>query len=83
MAGVTGKGLRVNFAQEVPSGTVNGANTSFSLAQTPYAQNAVFLFVDVVPLIAGTDFSISGTTITMVEAPASGQSLTAWYMRKS
>jgi hypothetical protein len=75
----TTKGLNVTYRQEIPSGTVNGSNVTFTLAHTPYSQNAVILFVDVVPQIAGTDFTISGVTITMTVAPATGQQLSAFY----
>lgn len=80
---VTGKGLSVTFEQEIPSGTVNGSNVTFTLSQTPYSAKNVHLFLDSRPLVFTTEWSISGVTITMVTAPAVGQQLYAYYMRAS
>lgn len=53
------------IAQEVPSGTANGANPTFTLANTPK-----WLFVvlngDVLKIGAGNDFTISSNTLTML-----------------
>ena len=83
MSRTTAKGLALNFEQEIPSGTVNGSNTAFTLSQTPYSAKAVILFVDAVPQVYTTNFTVSGTTITMVTAPAAGQTVYAWYLRKT
>lgn len=66
-----------DVARETPSGTVNGSNTSFTLANTP--PSGIDLFQDGIYLTPTTDYSVSGTTITMVTAPATGQSLYAVY----
>jgi len=68
---------------EVPSGTINGSNTSFTLAFTPQYSGAVQLFLDGLFLTNGTDYTVSGTTITMTTAPAVAQVLTASYWRKT
>lgn len=67
--------------QETPSGSVNDANTSFTLANTPPANSAVVLTLDGLLLTqgAGKDYTISGATITMATAPATGQILWAVY----
>lgn len=66
-------------AQETPSGTVDNSNVTFSLANTPTANVAVKLFQDGLILIQGTDYTISGATITMTVAPNFGQTLYANY----
>lgn len=60
-------GLR-EVVEETPSGTMNGVNTTFTLANTPSTgkqklyQNSTRLFV-------GLDYTISGAAITMTVAP--------------
>lgn len=72
-----------NFVHsETPSGTVNGSNTSFSLANTP-TSGTVRLFLNGQRLNAGAgnDYTISGGTITMGVPPVSGDVLLADYMK--
>lgn len=66
--------------QETPSGTVNGSNTSFSLANTPVS-GTVMLFQNGLLLVAGSgkDYTISSGTITFITAPVSGDVLLATY----
>lgn len=80
MARTTSKGLALTYYQEIPSGTVNGSNTSFTLAHTPFSQTELILFLDAIPQLAGTDFTLSGSTITMTVAPATNQQLWARYL---
>jgi hypothetical protein len=67
--------------QEVPSGTVNGSNTSFTLAHTPSASSTLVLSADgmIYTQGAGKDYTISGATITFSVAPTLGQVLWAVY----
>jgi len=67
--------------QETPSGTVNGTNTAFTLAFTPTAAASVLLSLDGLILRQGTDYTISGTSITMTAAPTVGQYLWAQYTK--
>lgn len=72
-----------NFVySEVPSGTINGSNTSFSLANTPIA-GTVRLYLNGLRQRAGAgnDYTISGATITMLTAPLSGEYLEADYRK--
>jgi len=55
---------------ETPSGTINGSNTSFTLANTPIT-GSVHLYKNGQLLSPTTDYTISGSTITMVIAPTS------------
>lgn len=71
--------VATQMQNETPSGTVNGSNTSFTLAHTPVTTASVDLTLDGIRLIYTTDYTISGATITMVTAPATGQTLQAVY----
>lgn len=65
---------------ELPTGTINGSNTSFTTAATPVAgtaevyQNGVRLYPG-----AGNDYTIAAGTITMLTAPVTGDRLTVDY----
>lgn len=83
MSRIDGRFMKKFFEQETPSGTVNGSNVTFTLAQTPQENAAVLLFLDDTLKRQTADYSISGVTITMVTAPANGQTLYAFYIRKS
>lgn len=65
---------------ETPSGTINGSNVTFTLANTPVS-GSVHLYLDGIRMDAGAgnDYTISGGTITMATAPVSGDKLRADY----
>ena len=66
--------------EEVPSGSINGSNAAFSLAFTPVG--AVSLYLNGQRLRAGgNDYTLSGTSITLVTAPLTGEYLVAEYYR--
>lgn len=67
--------------QEVPSGTVNGSTTAFTLANTPAQASTVIVYLDGLRQKPTTDYSISTNTITFVTAPASGQTVTVDYSK--
>lgn len=72
-----------NFVtNEVPSGTINGVNASFTLAATPTAGTEQ-LYLNGVRLFpgAGNDYTISGTAITMLNVPQTGDRLTSDYRK--
>src|SRR5215469_7342644 len=68
--------------RETVSGTINGSNTAFTLANSPVTgsemiyQNGLLLESG-----AGNDYTISGQNITMLTAPATGDRLKATYMK--
>jgi hypothetical protein len=68
------------IANETPTGTVNGSNATFTLANTPQwlqlLLNGVILEVG-----SGNDYTISGSTITMLLIPATGDKLRAYYAK--
>lgn len=63
---------------EIPSGTVNGSNVTFTLAHTPI-NSSLALYRDGVRLSAPGDYTISSATITFVTAPTVGSVLQADY----
>ncbi len=65
--------------QEVPAGLVNDVNVTFTLANTPLFAASVKLFIDGLLQRQGTDYTLSGTTITMAAAPETGQFIDAAY----
>lgn len=64
---------------EAPTGLVNGSNTSFSLSSTPVANASVIIVLDGLIQTNGTDYTVSGTTVTFTTAPASGSEIVAIY----
>lgn len=66
--------------RETPSGSINGANTSFGLANSPTAgSEEVFLNGILQEPGAGNDYTISGATITYLTAPVTGDRLRVSY----
>lgn len=77
---LAGKQAAFTWAQETPSGTVNNSNTAFTLAHTPVSNASVHLHLDGLILVQGTDYTISGSSITMTGViPNFGQTLYADY----
>lgn len=70
-----------NFVtRETPSGAVDGTNTTFTLANTPTAGSEMgFLNGLLQEPGAGNDYTISGATVTMLTAPATGDRLRFTY----
>lgn len=65
---------------ETPSGTINGSNTTFTLAHTPNPAASLSLYKNGQQIVAGgADFTLATATITMVTAPATGDVLVAYY----
>lgn len=72
-----------NFVtDETPSGTVNGSNASFTIANTPVS-GTVRVYLEGLRLVVGSgnDYTFSGTTITMTTAPLTGERLRADYQK--
>lgn len=68
--------------RETPTGTINGANTTFTLANTPIANTEqIFLNGLLLEPGAGNDYTISGATITMLQVPNTGDRLKACYYK--
>ena len=71
----------VSFYDEVPSGTVNGTNDTFTLTYAPSPTSSLKLFVDGVLMKQGTHYTLSSKTITFNSSyiPQTGQTLFASY----
>ncbi len=68
--------------RETPSGSVNGANTTFTLANTPIAGSEhAYLNGLLQDPGAGNDYTISGVTITYLTAPLTGDKLRVSYRK--
>ncbi len=65
---------------ETPSGLINGANTTYTLANTP-TTGTVALYLNGLRQRLTTDFTVATNTITMTTAPATGDSLVADYQK--
>jgi len=66
---------------EVPSGQINGQNTTFSLMQSPSPPSSLNLFRDGVHMEISTDYTVAGNTITFLPAsvPQPGDQLVVYY----
>lgn len=65
---------------EIPSGTVNGANDTFNLAHIPNPATSLQFFINGMLMSAGgEDYTLVGLTITTVTAPPTGSILKVWY----
>jgi len=66
--------------KEIPSGTVNGSNVTFTLSQTP-ADATELLFVNGIlqNVGGGNDYTIVGKIITFATAPFSGDIIICRY----
>jgi len=85
MARIDAEFLKKFFVQETPSGTIDGSNTTFTIAQTPLEDDAVLVMVNGLMKKRGAsdDYTLSGTTITFNEAPAVASSIMVYYIRKT
>jgi hypothetical protein len=72
-----------NFiTRETPSGSVNGANTTFTLANTPISgTESVFLNGLLQEAGAGNDYTISTNTITYLTAPIANDKIRVNYLK--
>ncbi len=68
--------------REVPSGLVNGSNTTYTLANTPVVgTEQVYLNGILLDVGAGNDYTISGATITMLVTPQTNDKLRVTYLK--
>lgn len=68
---------------EIPSGTLNGVNTVFTLANTPNPQTSLKLYLNGLrqQVGAGNDYTLSGATITFSVAPVATDVILADYRK--
>jgi hypothetical protein len=77
-----GGGLLPSFADaEVPGGAINGANTVFSLVNSPSPAGSLDLYLNGLLMDQGGDYTLSNNIITFITAstPQSGDTLLASY----
>jgi len=67
--------------EEVPAGTINGVNTTFTLANTPNPSTSLAVYRNGLLMAAGTDYTLSGQSIQFLtgSTPVTGDSLLASY----
>jgi hypothetical protein len=72
-----------NFVdKETPSGSVNGSNVTFTLANTPVSGSEhVYVQGILMDVGASNDYTISGATITMLTAPLTGEKIRVTYRK--
>lgn len=80
---VTAGLYHANFvAKEIPSGSINGSNTAYTLSATPVAGSEhVYVNGILMESGAGNDYTISGATITMLSALATGEKIRVSYRK--
>lgn len=69
------------FKQEIPSGVVDGVNKEFTLSKFPHSEDGTIVFLNGVPLLFGSEFTMSNKVLTLVEAPVEGQRVFVWYVK--
>jgi hypothetical protein len=70
----------LNPVAETPSGLVNGSNVTYTLGTTPIGNESVIVFLNGVAQYNTIDYTVSGTTVTFTDAPATGSSIFAYYL---
>lgn len=81
-AASTGLGSVHKWVQEIPGGTINSVNATFTLAFTPYSPTSVMIFRDGLLQVqagASPEYSISGNIVTFTTPPLTGNELVAIY----
>lgn len=66
---------------EVPGGTIDGVNATFTLANTPNPTTSLVLFRNGVVQQPGADYTLTGSTVQFLAGavPQPGDTLKAWY----
>jgi hypothetical protein len=79
--GNTGGILPLYSDNEVPSGAINGLNTTFTLANTPSPTTSLLVYLNGLLMNQGLDYTISGNTImfALASAPQAGDTVLASY----
>jgi hypothetical protein len=65
---------------EVPTGLINGSNVAFTLAANPNPDTSLEVYLNGVHLQVTTDYTLSGTTLTMLVAPETDMILQVNYI---
>ena len=78
---ITANVVESDFVKEDESANANGSNVEFTLGSSPLSAT-IQLFLNGQLMIEGSgkNYTISGTTITFATAPASGDTVTVYYV---
>lgn len=76
--GPTPKGIVV---REIPTGIIDGVNITFTLAYMPIADSEQVYLNGLLQDTRGIDYSISGSVITFLAPPLSGDRILVTYQR--
>ena len=68
------------IVRETPSGAINGVNTTYTLANAPAGDVESLYLNGVLQEPGGEDYTISGDSISFVDAPESGDRIRASYI---
>ncbi len=78
--GGTGGLVSPQFADnETPGGTQNSSNTAFTLVSAPSPSGSLLLFKNGLLLVQGTDYTLTGSNLTLTVAPAPADVIRGWY----
>lgn len=83
MSMVDGKFLVKGWVQEVPTGTVNSSNVTFTLSTLPREPDAVQVYINGIRQRNITDYTISNSTITFATAPVTDQNVYVEYFQNT
>jgi hypothetical protein len=78
----SGAGQTTFVDSEVPLGTINGTNLSFTLSSAPSPASSLRLFKNGALLTQNIDYTLSGSTVNFANSavtPAVGDAITAYY----
>jgi hypothetical protein len=78
---INGQAATIKVYNEVPSGTADGVNTVFTTVYTPVSGSTQLYRAGLRMTPAGVDYTQSGSTLTFVIAPASGDNILIDYDR--
>ncbi len=80
-SGIAGSTNSSFIDAEVPGGAMNGANSTYTLAQTPNPVNSVAVYRNGLLQSPGVDYSLSGSTVTFMPTsiPRATDVVTAYY----
>ena len=71
----------IHVDNEIPVGTKNGTNATFTLTNIPNPISSLLIFLNGVQKANGVGYTIIGNTITMIEIPYPGDDLRCWYRK--
>ena len=75
-----GGGGSVNYADaEVPTGTIDGINDTFTLANSPSPAGSLQAFMNGLLQTEGVDYVLTGASITYASPPEVGDTHIYWY----